>query len=120
MVKLKVKMGRRQITILVVVALAIFALVVSRSKEDEKAGVLDDAANRACSTFAAGYPRAKTKTARLGLADRVMVDSGRTDNAAISKRAAELGRNADADNATWKASAAALTGACREAGWKAP
>lgn len=116
--KLKVKLGRRQIAVIAVIGLAIAALLFSKSREDPQPGKLDADANSACSTFAAGYPRARSMTARLALADKVMAFSGRTDNATISKRAAEMGRSADGDNAAWKASADALTAACADAGWK--
>jgi hypothetical protein len=117
-VKLKVKLGRRQIIPLVVIAVAICALLVSRSARDEQPAGLDADASRACSDFAAGYPHARTKVARLSLADKVMASSGKTRNALISKRAAEMGRSAGDSDARWKASADALTVACRDAGGK--
>jgi hypothetical protein len=117
-VKLKVKLGRRQIIPLVVIVVALGALLVSRSHQDPQPGGLDGAANRACSDFAAGYPRARTKVARLSLADKVMTSSNRSENALISKRAAEMGRSAGESDARWTASADALTAACRDAGGK--
>ena len=116
--KLKVKFGRRQLVWLAVAVLVVVALVVGRSSKDEQHKGLDAAAGRACSDFAAGVARAKTKPARLSLADKVMASSNRTENTLISKRAAAMGRSADDGNASWKASADALTSACRDAGWK--
>lgn len=121
--KLKLKLNKRQIALAALAALAVFALLISRGagSDDgtEDQGVLDSAANRACTDFADGYSRARTAAARLALADRVTTSSARSDNDAIAKRAAELGHNADESTSAWKASAAALTDACRNAGWKA-
>jgi hypothetical protein len=118
-VKLKVKLGRRQIIALVVIGVAIIALVINRSAGDRQRGGLDADAQRACGDFAAGYSHATTKVARLKLADTVMASSSRTKNTTISKRAAEMGRSADDTTTRWKASATALVDACRDAGWKA-
>ena len=121
--KLKLKLNKRQIAIAVVAALAVFVLLFARgggsddSPQDQ--GVLDSAANQACTDFADGYPRARTSTARLALADKVTTSSARSDNDAIAKRAAELGHNADEGTSAWRTSAAALSDACRTAGWKA-
>jgi hypothetical protein len=120
-VALKFKPSKRTITIALVAALAVCALLVSRARSGDdtgNAGVLDDAANRACSTFAAGYGKAKSDTSRLALADRVTSESARTDNKTIRKRASDLGVNADEGTTKWKASASTLTKACRDAGWK--
>jgi hypothetical protein len=119
-VKLKVKLSRRQITVLVVAVLAVAALLMSRSRAADEAGGggLDQAANRACADFAAGYPRARSTTSRLQLADKVMVSSQRTDNTPIARRAADLGGSADDGTAAWTSAAGALTAACRDAGWR--
>jgi hypothetical protein len=113
-----IKLSKRQMMIPIVAALAVGGLMVSRSAHDDSPGSLDDAANRACSDFAAGYPRARTKTARLALADRVTASSGRTGNKQISQRAVEVGRTADDGSTAWQDSAQALTTACRDAGWR--
>jgi predicted transcriptional regulator len=121
-VALKLKLNKRQITIGLVVALALIALLVSRAGRDggtDTPGTLDDWARQACDDFAAGYPKARTDTTRLALADKVVASSARTDNDAIGKRAAEMGHAADEGNAAWKRSATALTTACRNAGWTA-
>ncbi|AGL14326.1 hypothetical protein [Actinoplanes sp. N902-109] len=117
---MKLKLNRRQLVIgAVIVLVVIAALFASRAKSaGTTAGVLDDAATRACSDFAAGYSDARTKTARLALADRVMESTMKTDNDAIADRAAELGRKANDSNADWKSSADALRTACENAGWK--
>ncbi|GAA2574298.1 hypothetical protein GCM10010435_57070 [Winogradskya consettensis] len=118
---MKLKLNRRQIIIgaavLVVLAFALFA--GRAGKTDPQGGVLDDPARTACTNFADGYPDAKTKTARLALADKVMESTGQTDNDLIADRAAELGRAANDANAEWKTRADALRDACTEAGWKA-
>jgi hypothetical protein len=118
-VKLNLKLSKRQMMIPIIAALAVGGLVMSRSAHDDTAGSLDDAANRACSDFASGYPQARTKTARLALADRVTASSGRTDNRQISQRAVQVGRTADDGNTAWRDSAQALTTACHDAGWQA-
>ncbi|SDT70238.1 hypothetical protein [Actinoplanes derwentensis] len=119
---MKLKMPSR-VQWLMIAAVAVAIVLVmgnrDRSAEPEAAGRLDDAAKTTCDSFAKSYPGAKTKTARLALADRTLASSARTDNDAISKRAGDLGRNAD-DGATWKSSADALIGACQNAGWTTP
>ncbi|NMO53465.1 hypothetical protein HH310_20040 [Actinoplanes sp. TBRC 11911] len=117
--KLNLKLSKRPMMIAAVAVLAMGAVMVSRSSHDDSAGSLDDAANRACSDFAAGYPQARTKTARLALADRVTASSGRTGNRQISQRAVDVGRTADDGSTAWRDSAEALTTACRAAGWQA-
>lgn len=117
--KLKVKLGRRQVVLLVAAVLVIGALLAGRAADEPPATGLDDAADRACSDFAAGNPRARTRAARLALADRVAPSARRTGNTTIEQRAAELGRRATGTAADWKAGADALTGACRDAGWTA-
>jgi hypothetical protein len=117
-VKLKWKADKRLLTILGVAALVVVALMVGNSRKQpaQQAGSLDSAAVRSCDDFAAGYSRARTKPARLALADKVMT-SGRTGNEVISKRLAEMGRSAGDGDPQWRASAGALLGACRDAGW---
>lgn len=117
--KLKWKANKRLLTVLGVAALVVVALMFGNSKkqsEQPQSGRLDSAAVRSCDDFAAGYPKARTKPDRLALADKVMT-SGRTGNEVISKRQAEMGRSAGDGNPQWKASADALIGACRDAGW---
>lgn len=117
--KLKWKANKRLLTIAGVVALVVVALMVGNSrKQPVRQGPLDSAAVRSCDDFAAGYPKARTKPARLALADKVMT-SGRTGNEVISQRQAEMGRSAGDGNPQWKASGDALIGACRDAGWRA-
>jgi hypothetical protein len=107
-------------TIMAVVALVIVAFMVSNSRKDsEKAAVLDAPATQACADFAAGYPKAESKTERLALADKVTASSGKTDNQQIQQKAADMGAAAGDGGAKWKSSADALTAACRDAGWKA-
>lgn len=119
--KLKWKANKRLLTILGVAALVVVALMVGNSRKQQpasRAGSLDSAAVRSCDDFAAGYPKARTKPARLALADKVMT-SGRTGNEVISKRQAEMGRSAGDGDPQWKAGADALLRACRDAGWRA-
>jgi hypothetical protein len=117
----KLKLNRRQLVIGAVILLVVVAaLFASRAnKADTTAGVLDDPASRACSDFAAGYPDARTKTARLKLADKVMESTMQTENDLIRDRAAAMGRMANDSNTEWKSSANALTDACKNAGWQA-
>ena len=116
--KLKLKPNKRLLTIAGVAALVVIALMVGHRGGRPERGPLDSAASRSCDQFAAGYPRASTKAARLALADKVMT-SGRTDNELISQRQSEMGRSAADGNPQWKTSADALLSACRDAGWTA-
>jgi len=115
-VKLKLKLSKRQMMVPAILALAAGGLTMSRSVADQPHGGVDGPARTACRDFAAGYPQARTKTARLALADRVTASSGRTGNTAIAQRAAEMGRSADDDGGAWRSAAQALTTACRDAG----
>lgn len=117
-VKLKLKPSRKLLTVVVIVGLVLVALLVARSGRRNPAAGLDAPAERACSDFAAGYPHAKSKSARLALADKVTRSSSQSRNATIAKRAADVGRNAGGTEAHWTASADALTAACQSAGWK--
>ncbi|GAA1602298.1 hypothetical protein GCM10009828_030980 [Actinoplanes couchii] len=106
--------------VIAAVAVAIVLVMGNRKKSEEPAvaGPLDDAARTTCDSFAKEYPKAKSRTARLRLADRTLAASARTENDAIGRRSGELGRNAD-DDATWKAAANTLIDACKGAGWTA-
>src|SRR5262249_53095269 len=74
----------------------------SRTADDEKqqpaqqqpAGSLDVPARQACDDFDNGYRDASTKAERLGLADRVMTSTRRSDNKAIKDSATEMGKRA--------------------------
>jgi hypothetical protein len=117
-VKLKLKLNKRYLVIAVVAVLALWAVLVGRGGDgDVQAAPLDAAADRACSDFAAGYPRARTEAGRLSLADKVAASSARTGNDGIADRAAQVGRSADESAAEWRSSADALLEACRAAGW---
>ncbi|WP_067495599.1 hypothetical protein [Actinoplanes sp. TFC3] len=119
---MKLKLNRRQLVIgAVIVLVVIAALFASRANKaaETSAGVLDDAARTACTDFAGAYRDAKTKTARLALADKVMESTVKTDNDVIADRAAEMGRTANDTTSEWKSSAANLMNACENAGWKA-
>jgi hypothetical protein len=116
LVKLKVKLNKRLLTVLGVAALMIIALMVGNAKRQPRPDALDSAAVRSCDDFAVGYPGAGTRPARLALADKVMT-SGRTGHELIRQRQAEMGRSAGDGGARWKASADALLAACRDAGW---
>ncbi|WP_250008525.1 hypothetical protein [Actinoplanes sp. M2I2] len=123
--KLKLKMGRKQIAALVIAVLVVFALLVNRAggggtDDEPAAGTLDNGAVRACDDFAAGSSRARSETTRLALADKVTASATESDNDAVRARAMELGRNADEGNAAWRTSSNALTQACEDAGWRAP
>jgi hypothetical protein len=118
----KLKLGKKQIAILVVAGLALFALLVNRSDGGGDGGAqpLDNAAVQACDDFAAGAERARSDSARLTLADKVTASAAKSETDAVRSRALELGRNADEGNAAWRTSGNALTQACRDAGWTAP
>ncbi|WP_125805229.1 hypothetical protein [Actinoplanes sp. ATCC 53533] len=90
---------------------------MGRSSRDEEVGKLDAPATRACADFAEGYPAARGKTARLALADKVSTSVAGSDNGAIADRVSAVGRSANDSDAAWKSAAAALTQACRDAGW---
>lgn len=116
---MKVKLNKRQLVIgggVLVVVLA--GLAIGRSAQEAGPGTLDDAASRACSTFAAGYRGADSKATRLSLADEVGKWSAGSGNERIADRAVAIGRSANASTTEWKSDAAALTQACRDAGWQ--
>jgi hypothetical protein len=116
----KLKLNKRQGIVAGIVALAVFGLMASRSAEGEQApGALDEPGLQACNDFADGYPDAETKPERLALADKVMASTRDTGNDPVKDRAAEMGIAADDGGSAWRASANALTDACRSAGWVA-
>lgn len=116
---MKLSLNKRQVLIAgVVIAVVLVGLAVGRSARDEPGGgVLDAPATQACTDFADGYPEARTATARLALADKVSKSVAGSDNEAIEDRVLAVGRSADEGTAAWRADAAALTKACRDAGW---
>ncbi|MEV6597219.1 hypothetical protein AB0M36_10195 [Actinoplanes sp. NPDC051346] len=117
---MKVKLNKRQLAIgVAVVAVVLVGLVISRSAQEAGPGRLDDAADRACTTFAEGFDDAATRTARLSLADEVNKWSTGSENERIADRAVAMGRSANESDAEWKSGATALTQACRDAGWDA-
>ncbi|WP_250037314.1 hypothetical protein [Paractinoplanes maris] len=124
--KLKLKMGTKQIAALVIAVLVVFALLVGRGRSGDdggggqSGGTLDNGAVVACDDFAAGSGQARSDSTRLALADKVTASAAKSDNDAVRARAMELGRNADEGNAAWRTSSNALTQACEDAGWTAP
>ena len=97
-----------------VVAVAVLALMVSRGRGgDSGPEAIDAHARQACADFAAGYPKARSKTARLALADKVTANSSKSENDEIRKRAAAMGASANDSDAEWRAAGDALTTACR-------
>jgi hypothetical protein len=114
----KLKLGRVQLIILVVVVVAVVAVLFNRSHgAGGSGGGMDSDATRACSDFNSGYPKAKDKTARLALADKVTRSSAQSSNRTIADKAMDMGRSAGETSAKWKSSATALLDACHEAGW---
>lgn len=107
---------------LVIAAVVVLVVLVmgnrDTSEEPASAGPLDAAAKQTCDEFSEAYPKARSKVARLSLADRAMVASRRSENDAIARQAGELGHATD-DGAQWKSTADALLDACRTAGWTA-
>lgn len=116
---MKVSISKRGLVIAgVAVVVVLTALAVGRSgEEDAGGGPLDAPATQACTDFADGYPQAHTTAERLALADEVSKSSAGTDNEVIADRILAVGRNANDSKADWKSAAAALTQACRDAGW---
>lgn len=116
--KFKLKLGRWQLILLVAAVVAVAALLVHRSKSSTVSGPgpMDSHASQACGDFSRGYPRARTKSARLSLADKVTASSAKSDNHTIRDKAMAIGRNAD-DDSHWKSSGDALLSACRDAGF---
>jgi len=112
------KLGRWQLILLVAVVVVVAALLVHRSKSSAPSGpgAMDSHATRACSDFAHGYSTAKSKAARLSLADKVTASSAKSDNRTIRDKAMAIGRNAD-DTAHWRASGSDLLDACHAAGF---
>jgi hypothetical protein len=119
-VKFKLKMTRQRWVVVVVAALLIVGVLVARHNGPSagRPGRMDTAAAQACTDFANGYPHARSKAARLALADKVTQSSSKSDNKTIADRAAEMGHSAGETDARWKSSATALTSACESAGWK--
>jgi hypothetical protein len=117
-VKFKLKLGRWQVILVIAVVVVVAALLVHRSKSSAPAspGTMDSHAAQACGDFSDGNAKAKTKSARLALADKVTASSAKSDNRTIRDKAMAIGRNAD-DNAHWKASGTALLDACHDAGF---
>jgi hypothetical protein len=110
----KLKLSKRQITIVAVAAVAVLALVVGRNRADDSGPQSIDAhAHQACADFAAGYPKARSKASRLALADKVTANSSKSENDEIRKKAATMGASANDSDAEWKAAGDALTGACK-------
>jgi len=112
------KLGRWQLIVLIAVVVVVVALLVHRSKPSGPSGpgALDSHATQACTDFAHGYSQAKTKAARLSLADKVTASSAKSDNRTIRDKAMAIGRNAD-DTAHWRASGGDLLDACHAAGF---
>lgn len=111
---MKLKLSKRQITAVAVAGVAVLALLVSRGRGgDSGPQAVDAPAHQACADFAAGYPKAKSKTARLSLADKVTANSSKSDNDLIRKRAAAMGASANDSDTEWRAAGDALTSACR-------
>ncbi|MCO8271403.1 hypothetical protein M1L60_12435 [Actinoplanes sp. TRM 88003] len=116
------KVGKKQIIVLVIAVLVVFALVTANRSDDpgeQEAGSLDNGAVVACDDFAAGSARARSDSTRLALADKVTASAAKSDNDAVRTRAMELGRSADEGNAAWRTASNALTDACAAAGWTA-
>lgn len=112
-------MSRKQLAAVGIVVLLLIGLLVARRAGQDDSGRMDTPAAQACTDFADGYPHARSKAARLALADKVTHSSSQSDNDTIADRATEMGRSAGDTDARWKSSANALTNACRAAGWKA-
>jgi hypothetical protein len=114
----KLSLNKRQVVIAgVVVAVVLVGLAVGRSSGEDQVGKLDAPATQACTDFAAGYPAARGKTARLALADKVSTSVAGSENEVIADRVGAMGRSANDSDTVWKSAADALTQACRDAGW---
>ncbi|MEV4706265.1 hypothetical protein [Actinoplanes sp. NPDC049316] len=118
---MKVKLSKQTLLIagVVCVALLIAWSATRSSATAQGPGRLDDAAGRACSDFAGGYGQARTKTARLALADKVSQSSRNSDNDAVRDQAMTLGRSAGDGGREWERDGDAFEEACRAAGWSA-
>jgi hypothetical protein len=112
------KLGRWQLILLVVVVVVVAALLVHRSRSTAPSGPgrMDAHATRACRDFAHGYAQAKTKSARLSLADKVTASSSKSDNRTIRDKAMAVGRNTD-DTSHWRASGGDFLDSCHAAGF---
>jgi hypothetical protein len=118
-VKFKLKLGRWQLVLLIAVVVVVAALLVHRSRSSAPSGpgTMDSHADQACTDFNDGYARARSKSARLSLADKVTSSSAKSDNRTIRDKAMAVGRNTD-DAAHWKTSGTDFLNACRNAGFK--
>jgi hypothetical protein len=117
-VKFKLKLGRWQLILAIAVVVVIVALLVHRSKSSEPSGpgTMDAHATQACGDFSGGFTKAKSKSARLALADRVTASATKSDNRTIRDKAMAIGRNTD-DDRQWKSSGNDLLDACHDAGF---
>ncbi|MGA5299802.1 hypothetical protein ACPCHT_07730 [Nucisporomicrobium flavum] len=116
---MKVKLSKQTLIIIGVVCVALLiAWSATRSSTSAQGpGQLDDPAAQACTDYADGYAQARSKTARLALADKVSQSSRDSDNDAIQDRATALGRSAADGGSAWKQDGDAFEDACRAAGW---
>ena len=116
--KFKLKLGRWQLILLVAVVVVVAALLVHRSKSSGPSGPgkLDSHATQACTDFSHGYGKAKSKSARLSLSDKVTASSSKSDNRTIRDKAMAIGRSTDSSG-QWKTSSTALLDACHDAGF---
>lgn len=112
------KLGRWQLILLVAVVVVVAALVVHRSRSSTPSGpgTMDSHATQACTDFAHGYAKARSKSSRLSLADKVTASSARSDNRTIRDKAMAIGRDAD-DTAHWRAAGSDFLDACHAAGF---
>jgi hypothetical protein len=112
------KLGRWQLILLIAVVVVVAALLVHRSKSSGSSGpgTMDSAATQACTDFAHGYGKARTKSARLSLADKVTASSAKSDNRTIRDKAMAIGRDAG-DTSHWRAAGGDFLDACHAAGF---
>jgi hypothetical protein len=83
------------------------------------AAIVDNQAQQACDTLAAGTPKSHTVAKRLTLADKVNRWSSRSDNPAIVKQGSTVGRAANHSNHAWRLATTNFLKTCRRAGWEA-
>lgn len=116
--KFKLDLKKNKVALVVAaVVVVVGGLALSTSSRSDAPEKIDQPAAQACTDFSDGYPQARTKTARLALADKINKSSAGSENTRIADRALAVGRSADDGNAQWKQDGDALVNACKEAGW---
>ncbi|GIM91145.1 hypothetical protein [Paractinoplanes toevensis] len=108
----------RELALPVVIVALVLPAAGCEERATATAAVVDNQAQQACDTLAAGYPKSPTVAKRLALADRVYRWSARSDNPAIADQGSAVGHAANDSDRSWRQATARFLKICRQAGWK--